>query len=449
MHPKTDLHKYQVDLISFIKKHHKCGAFLDMGMGKTAVALTAALDLLDDLFVQRVLIIAPLRVANTVWKQEAKNWEHLKHLDIVICTGSLTERKAALMQKADVTVINRENIAWLIENYKWDWNMVIIDESSSFKSHKAKRFKALKKIIKYIDAMLLLTGTPSPNGQLDLWSQLYLIDQGERLGRTITNYRNRYFKASGFKGYGYEILENSAEKINEKIKDVCIALDSDDYLDLPDRIDVVEKIQMDATATKLYKELEKEFIIQLKGGKDITAVSGGALANKLLQVANGAIYDEEQDWHLIHDAKLAALQDIIEDHPNENFMVAYNYKSDLTRLKKTFSKAVVLSKSGVELDAWNKDKIKMLLVHPASAGHGLNAQFGGDAIIWFGLNWSLENYQQLNKRMHRQGRGKPVRIIHLVTQGTVDMKVMKALASKAKTQAELLEYIRRDFIANA
>lgn len=439
---RSNLHHYQNSAIEFVRSKPKCGLFLDMGLGKTATSLTVVSDFLDNFFISRVLIVAPLRVANTVWKQEAEKWEHLKHLNIDICTSSTEQRTRGLNSNADIHVINRENIPWLVENLKWKWDMVIIDESSSFKSMKSKRFKSLKKITKYVKSMLLLTGTPSPNGLMDLWSQLYLIDNGERLGRTITNYRQRFFKSTGYMSYGYKANSDADEKIKALIKDVCVTMSAKDYLELPDKVDLNEYVTLPETATKQYKELEKEFLLTLEEGVDIETPSAGALVNKLLQMCNGSVYDENKKAHEIHSGKIQAMKEIIDDNSSENFLVAYNFKSDLARLQKAFPQAVLLSKSGDELGEWNRGKIKMLLAHPASAGHGLNAQFGGSAIIWFGLNWSLELYQQFNARLHRQGQDRPVRIIHIVAKGCLDEKVLLALHSKAKTQNELIEYLK-------
>jgi SNF2 family DNA or RNA helicase len=437
----TDLHTYQHRALEFIKEKKKCALWLDMGLGKTVISWTAIAHFIDNFSAGNVLIIAPLRVANTVWKQETQGWEHLLDQDVVICTGNAAGRTAAITSNAAVTVINRENVVWLTENFKWRWNTVIIDESSSFKSFKAKRFKALKKVSKNIDILIELTGTPAPNGQMDLWSQMYLIDQGERLGRTITNFRQRFFTAAGFKGYGYELNPGADLIINELVSNVCMSMSSEDYLDLPDRIDLAETITLDPDTRETYDELEKEFFIDV-GEHGIEAVTAGVLAGKLLQICNGAIYDETKKAHDIHDHKINALREIVEDNPGENFLVAYNFKSDLARIQKAFPKAVTLSRSGDELEPWNRGEIKMLLAHPASAGHGLNAQYGGSAIIWFGLNWSLELYQQFNARLHRQGQTKPVRVMHIVAENTIDERVMKAIAGKAKTQKDLLDYIK-------
>ena len=414
-----------------------------MGLGKSVTTLTAASDLLEDFAVQRILVIAPLRVANTVWKQEATKWDHLKDLDIGIATGTLQQRTKTLDKDHEITIINRELVDWLV-TYKgkaWYWDMIIIDESSSFKSHRSQRFKALKRILKFTKGIVLLTGTPSPNGIQDLWAQMYLIDNGERLGRTLTNFRQRFLQQAGYMGYEWKPKKDADKKIQELIKDVSISMAAEDYLELPKRIDLEETIELPSKVKKQYKELEKEFLLTLEEG-DIEALSAATLAGKLLQMCNGAVYDEEGVAHEIHDLKIKAIKEILEDNPNESFLIAYNFKSDLVRLSKAFPQGVSLSKSGVEVQKWNDGKIKLMFAHPASAGHGLNLQAGGSAIIWFGLNWSLELYQQFNARLHRQGQTKPVRIIHLVAKGGIDERVMKALAAKAKTQNELLEYLK-------
>lgn len=437
---RNDLHDYQNTAVDFIKERRKCAVLLDMGLGKTVSSLTAASDFLDDLLVTRVLVIAPLRVANTVWAQEATKWGHLSHLKTVICTGTKEERLAALASDADVFIINRENVQWLIESVKWKFDMVIVDESSSFKNPASKRFKHLKKVIKHLNSIVLLTGTPSPQGYIDLWSQLFLVDSGERLGRNITAYRHRFFTQDPY-GYAWELNEGSDKVIQSLISDVCMTMFASDYLTMPGKINITEYVEFDAKSKKQYKELEKEFLLTLSQGTNIEAPSAGVLANKLLQVCNGAIYDANKDYHVIHDLKIKALQEIIEDNPNETMLVAYNFKSDLERLQKAFPYAKVLSKSGEELKAWNEGKVKMLLAHPASAAYGLNAQFGGSMLVWFGLNWSLELYEQFNARLYRQGQVNTVRVIHIVAKGAIDEKVMLALTNKAKTQKELMTYL--------
>lgn len=444
---RDNLHSYQIKAARFITERLFCGLFLDMGLGKTVTTLTAISDLLDDFLTTRVLIIAPLRVANTVWKQEAKNWDHLKHLNIEICTGSIKDRTKAIQSNADIIVINRENVPWLVEKFKWSFDMIVIDESSSFKSHKSKRFRALKKVRKHCNSLVILTGTPSPNSLIDLWAQIYLLDFGQRIGRTIGNFRSRFCKSAGFKGYGWAIKDSeSRQQIKDKISDICMSMSAKDYLSLPDRIDVTRYCELDNDAQAVYNEMEKELIILLEGGTSIIADTAAQVVNKLFQICNGAIYDEDKNAHHIHDFKIDSLKELVEDNPDENLLVAYNFKSDLDRLRKAFPNAVTLSSSGDELDLWNKGKIKMLLAHPASAGHGLNAQFGGNVIVWFGLTWSLELYQQFNARLHRQGQMKPVRIVHLVAKGCLDERVMQALSDKEADQTDLLNYLKDQLI---
>jgi len=437
-----NLHEYQKNAINFIVDKKRCGLFLDMGLGKTVSSLTAATRLLDDMFVTKVLVIAPLRVANTVWLQEMQNWSHLQGYTCKICTGTEHQRVKALKSDADFYIINRENVVWLEKTIPWKWDMVIIDESSSFKSFSAMRFKAMRKVLSKTKSLICLTGTPSPNSLMDLWCQLFLIDFGIRLGKTIGGFRRKFFYNSGFKGYGYQARKGSDEEIRDLIKDVCITMKAEDYLELPSVIYINEYVKLTEPMMESYKELEKEFILTVEGGVDIQAPSAAGLANKLLQMCNGAIYDADKNVHELHSSKIEVLKELIEDNPSENFLVAYNYKSDLIRLKKAFQQGKVLTKSGDEIRDWNQGRIKLLFAHPASAGHGLNMQHGGSCIIWFGLNWSLELYQQFNARVNRQGQTKPVRIIHIVAKGCIDEKVLKALESKADTQDKLMAHLK-------
>ena len=439
---ENQMYAYQRRGVDFIKEKKKCLLFLDMGLGKTTTTLTAMSHLLADFDVFRVLVVAPLRVANTVWKQEAAKWEHLQHLSIGIATGSEIDRIRTILAGHQITVINRENIPWLVARGDWDFDAVVIDESTSFKSHKSQRFKAMKSVMSKVTHMVELTGTPSPQGMQDLWSQLYLVDGGERLGRNITSFMGRFYQRSGFQGYGYTINDGAADNIRSRIQDVCLTMTSEDYLTLPDVLYSYETVQLPESAKKEYKKLKKEMLITLENEKDIMAPSASALNNKLLQMCNGAIYDENGAWHEIHDAKIQALKELLEDNPNENVLVAYNFKSDLMRLQAAFPEAVALDKKGLAVDQWNEGKIKMLLAHPASAGHGLNMQFGGSTLIYFGLTWSLEYYLQFNKRLHRQGQKSNVRIIHLVVEGGVDEAVVKALTEKNATQQRLIDNLK-------
>ena len=441
---REHLHDYQLKAIDFIKTQERCALFLDMGLGKTTSTLTAVSDLQDEFAVNKVLVIAPLRVANSTWKQEVEKWKHLEHLKVSVCTGTEKARRAALHRDADVYVINRENVLWLVDLYKakWPFDCVVVDESSSFKNPSAKRFRALKKVLPYTNYMILLTGTPSPNSLLDLWPQMYLVDFGERLGRTVTGYRQRFFEQD-YMGYRYTIRPGCAEKIHQLLSDKVISMDADDYLEVPERIDLGSPVELPPGAMKKYKELEKTLLAELDTGEEVEAITAAALANKMLQFANGAAYyDDKKNWGEVHKEKLDALSDIIDDNPNENILVAYNYKFDLERLLKKFPQAVVLDKKQETIDRWNRGEIKMLLAHPASAGHGLNLQSGGSMIVWFGLSWSLELYQQFNARLHRQGQTKPVRIIHIVAAGTIDERVLRVLGDKDATQASLLNALK-------
>ncbi len=441
---RDNLHDYQNNSINFFKKQKRCALFLDMGLGKTVTTLTAVTDLIDSFAVDKVLIIAPLRVANSVWKQECENWQHLQALQVSICTGSERNRLAALQTSADVYTINRENIKWLVDFYgkKWPFDCVIIDESSSFKNASSQRFKALKKVAPLTNYMLLLTGTPSPNGLLDLWPQLHLVDFGERLGRTMTAYKQRFFE-SDYMGYNFTPRQGSQAKIEKLISDKCLSMTADDYLELPARIDIVEKLQLPKKVLAQYQEFKKEMFIGFENSEAVEALSAAVLANKLLQFANGCLYtDELKNYKELHRVKLDALADLIEANQGENILIAYNYKSDLERLIKRFPDAKVLDKNQTTIDDWNAGTIPVLLAHPASAGHGLNIQKGGSLIVWFGLNWSLELYQQFNARLHRQGQEKPVRIVHLVCEDTIDERVLQVINDKDATQNGLIQALK-------
>lgn len=459
------LHRYQKRAVKFIKKKRRVALFLDMGLGKTVITLTAALDMLAEGQVNRVIVIAPLRVANTVWGAEIENWAHLKGLTYGIATGTEENRHRVLISRPQILIINREQIAWLVQKVAntWPWDMIIIDESSSFKEQSTKRFSYLRKMIVHTRSVVLLSGTPAPNGYVDLWAQYYLLDQGKRLGRLITFFRDRYCTLDPYSRKWRVRDKYHRKKILKKIKDITLSMKSEDYLDLPPCIYLTEYVEAPKKALKQYETMKKEFVLSLEGGVDIEAEYAASLSAKLLQMCNGFIYenfeevqvgkfDDEGDpiikkWtvpHAIHDGKVERLKEIMTDNANENFFIAYNFKEDKARLKAAFPECVFLSKDGRELDDWNKGKIKMLAVHPASAGHGLNAQFGGSVVVWFGLTWSLEYYQQLNKRLHRQGQTKTVRIIHLIAKGWLDEIVMRALTSKARTQDEILEYVKAD-----
>ena len=441
---RENLHAYQERCVDFIKKKRRCGIFLDMGLGKTTSTLTAILDLFEDFSIGKVLIIAPLRVANSVWKQEARKWKHLQNLRVSVCTGSERQRLAALQMDADVYVINRENVDWLVKKTRtnWQFDMLVIDESSSFKNSSSRRFKAIRKILPETEFMVLLTGTPSPNSLLDIWSQMYMIDFGKALGRTMTSFKHRFFEQD-YMGYKFTLRAGSADKIHELIEPSVIHMSAEDYLDVPERIDLVEKIELPLPLMAQYKEFERTLLAELETGEEIEAMSAAVLANKLLQFSNGGMYTNDKgSWANIHTQKLDTLAEMIEDNPNENMLVAYNYRFDLERLQKKFPHAVLLDKKQETIDRWNRGEIKLMLAHPASAGHGLNLQNGGSLIVWFGMTWSLEYYQQFNARLHRQGQLKPVRVLHIVCKDTIDERVLSVLSMKDVTQKALLSALK-------
>lgn len=441
---------YQQYAINHILDHEASGLFLDMGMGKTVSSLTAIDDLLFLGEATKVLVIAPKRVAEDTWSTEVEKWDHLKHLRISKILGTPKKRLEAAEADADIYVTNRENVEWLVDNYfkHWKWDTLIIDELSSFKSSKAKRFRALKKVRPYFKRIIGLTGTPAPNSLIDLWPQLYLLDGGERLGKTITGYRERYFAPGDrnqFVVFNYNLREGAEEAIHNKISDICVSMKADDYLDMPERIDNIVKIDLPKKALKEYEELEKELIIQLDD-EDISASNSAVLTGKLLQMCNGAIYaDETKEVINIHDEKLNALMDIIEAANGKPVLIFYSFKHDLIRIKDYLKKNKIKGQElggSEDIKKWNDGEIPVLLLHPASAGHGLNLQYGGNIIVWFGLTWSLELYQQACARLYRQGQKESVVIHHIIARSTVDEDVMKALQGKELNQNLLLEAVK-------
>jgi SNF2 family DNA or RNA helicase len=429
-------------------------------IGKTVISLTDIMRRMwDDFSINKALVIAPIRVAEDTWSRESEKWDHLQELRIVKVLGTVKQRIAALNTPGDVYVINRENVVWLVEylGAKWDFDLVVVDELSSFKNPNSKRFKALRKVIRWVKVFLGLTGTPAPNGYIDLWPQIYLIDGGKRLGKTLTAFRQRFFHPGRGKGHVvYEWIMNKGakEEIDALLSDICLSMSKEDWLQMPDIIynDVV--VKMDKQARKLYDEFEKEKVLPLLEGKVIedvdeadTFVAGTTAATvsmKLLQMANGSVYDDDGSVFHIHDAKLDALDEIAESNPGQPLLVFYGYKHDLDRIKKRFADAVVLNEGDTQdiITRWNEGRIPMLLCHPASAGHGLNLQLGGHIAVWFGLNWSLELYQQANARLHRQGQEQSVIIHHIICQDTIDERVMKALNQKDTTQRSLLNSLK-------
>lgn len=441
-------HVYQQFAINRIIERDAAGLFLDMGMGKTACALTATAELLHNYFsATKVLVIAPLRVAEDTWSRESKKWDHLQYLRIAKVLGSEKDRIRALEARADIWVINRENVEWLVDHYgkKWPFDMVIVDELSSFKSSKARRFRALRKVRPLIKRIYGLTGTPAPNGLIDLWAQVYLLDLGERLGKTITGYRDRYFtpgKRNQAIIYEWKPKEEAEAAIHDKLSDLCVSMTAKDWLELPERINNTVVVRLPEAARKQYDQLERDLILPFANG-DIEANTAAVLSNKLLQMANGAVYDENGQVKAFHTAKLEALGDLIEAANGKSVLVFYAYKHDLDRIKTHLwginPRAL---DSAEDIKAWNAGKIQLLLAHPASAGHGLNLQAGGHIIVWYGLTWSLEQYQQANARLFRQGQKNAVIIHHLVAEGTLDEDVMDRLDGKAKGQDALIEALK-------
>lgn len=436
-------HEYQEYAKEFIVGRKVSALFLDCGLGKTVITLTAIWELLLDCFeIRRVLVIAPLRVSRDTWSGELKKWDHLSGIVMSLVLGSEKDRRAALNRRANVYVINRENVEWLVENYRWDFDMVVIDELSSFKSHKAKRFKALKKVRPMVKRMVGLTGTPAPNGLIDLWAEIGILDMGQRLGRFIGGYRERFFipdKRSREMVFSYKPREGAEEAIYSLISDICISMKAGDYLDMPECIYNQVEVTMSEKERKLYGQLEKDMLLPFADG-DIDAVNAAALSGKLIQMANGAVYDENGNVKHIHDRKLEALEDLVEAANGKPVLIAYWYKHDLDRIKKRTG-AVALDTAD-DMQRWNAGEIPVAVIHPASAGHGLNLQAGGSTLVWFGLTWSLELYQQTNARLWRQGQKETVVIHHLVAKGTLDEKVMAALEKKDCGQSALVEAVR-------
>lgn len=439
-------HNYQAYAIDYIETHPVAAVLLDMGLGKTVISLTAIADLLFDRFeAHRILVIAPLRVARDTWPAEIKKWQHLKHLTYAVAVGTVKERKAALMAGADITIINRENLGWLIDSsgFDFDYDMVIVDELSSFKNHKSKRFQSLMKVRPKMKRIVGLTGTPSSNGLMDLWAEFKLLDFGERLGRFITQYRNNYFipdKRNGEIIYSYKPMPYAEDAIYRKISDITISMKSTDHLQMPELIASQYEVQLSEDEEQLYEELKSDFILGLPEG-EITAANAASLTGKLSQLANGAIYDDEGNIIEFHDRKLDALEDIIESANGKPLLVAYWFKHDLQRIKNHFNVRKI--KTSKDIIDWNNGNISVAVIHPASAGHGLNLQLGGSTLIWFGLTWSLELYQQTNARLWRQGQTSGTVVIeHIITKGTIDERILKALSLKEVTQNALIDAVK-------
>lgn len=439
-------HSYQQHATDRILAQPSLGLFLEMGMGKTVATLTAIDELLYNEFQSfKVLVIAPLRVAEMTWDGEARKWAHLKHLTFSKVLGDAKTRKAALKAKADVYLINRENVPWLVETVGDDWpfGMVVVDELSSFKSQSSKRWKALRKVRGKIERLVGLTGTPAPNGLLDLWSQVWLLDGGARLGRTYSAYRDAYFvpdQRNRTQIFSYKPAEGSEAAIYRKIDDITVSMKAEDWLTLPQRIDNQIMVTLDAAERGVYEQLEHDSLLPFAAG-DIEAATAAVLSNKLLQLAGGAAYDENGSYQIIHSRKFEALDDIIEAQQGKPVLIYYGFRHELERLQQRYPNAVKLT-DAKSINDWNLGHIEILLAHPASAGHGLNLQAGGNAIVWFSLPWSLELYEQANARLHRQGQTQAVIIHHLLTEQTIDEDVLAALTDKAATQGALMDALK-------
>ena len=438
-------HNYQNYAKDFILAHKVSALFLDCGLGKTITTLTAINELMYDSFeISKVLIIAPLRVAQSTWKEEIEKWDHLNLLRYSIAVGDEKERLKALKQNSDIYIINRENVDWLVtkSGIDFNFNMLIIDELSSFKSHTSKRFKSLLKIRPYFERVVGLTGTPSSNGLMDLWAEFRVLDLGERLGRYITHYRNEYFlpdKRNGAVIFSYKPQPNAEERIYRRLSDMTISMKSTEYLKMPELILNELEINLDEKDQMKYKRFKKEMVMTIQE-KEIDAINAASLSNKLIQLANGSIYDEDKKFYEVHNKKLDKLEEIIESANGKPVLVAYWFKADKERIEKRFKVREI--KTADDIKQWNKGMIDLALIHPASAGHGLNLQSGGSTLVWFSLTWSLELYQQTNARLYRQGQKDTVVIHHLIIKNTIDEDIMKSLKRKDKTQESLMKAVK-------
>ena len=447
--------KHQQLAGDFLREHNRAALLLDMGLGKTVITLTRLAELFDDFAIEKALVIAPKRVAEDTWTREAAKWDHLTGLRVVPVLGDQKHRLAALAAPGDIYVINRENVQWLVETFgkRWDFDAIIIDELSSFKSPKAKRWRCLKRVAKLAKIVWGLTGTPAGNGYIDLWPEMFLIDGGDRLGHTLGEFRTKWFSPGAHKGnivYEWKLKPGAKEDIDRRLSDICLSMSKEDWLTLPPVVHNTVTVRMDAKERKLYDQLRRDCVLPLLGGEladmknfDQAIVGGTAatLSGKLLQMANGAVYDEDGGVVHIHDRKLDALADIAEEAHGQSLLVFYSYRHDIDRIRERFPQAVEIGGSET-ITAWNAGEIPMLLCHPASAGHGLNLQQGGHIIVWFGLPWSLELYQQANARLNRMGQGQSVIVHHVVCEGTLDEKVLSALTEKDAVQKGLLDALK-------
>ena len=439
-------HAYQKYAIEYIKSHPVTALFLDMGLGKTVTTLTAIRDLMYDTFeIQRVLVVAPLRVARDTWPEEIRKWDHLKELTCSVVVGNMVERRRALQKEADIYIVNRENLAWLYQNSRLDFDMVVLDELSSFKNAQSKRFKAMKAMRPKVKRIVGLTGTPSGNGLMDLWAEFRLLDMGERLGKYISQYRSLYFKPdkrNGMVVFSYKPLPGAEEAIYHQIADITVSMKANDYLKMPELVSVTKEVTLSEKEKKRYDELKQSLVLELPGG-EVTVANAASLTMKLSQMANGAIYTDDKNVVNIHDRKLDALEDLVESANGRPVLVAYWFKHDKDRIQKRMQAREL--KEPQDFTDWNAGKIPVALIHPASAGHGLNLQQGGSILIWFGLTWSLELYQQTNARLWRQGqKSRTVIVQHIVARDTIDERILKVLEHKDGTQAALIDAVKAD-----
>lgn len=444
-------HDYQTYAVDYIETHPVATVFLDMGLGKTSITLTAINNLLFDSFeVLRVLVIAPLRVARDTWTAEVDKWDHLQNLICSVAVGTEAERKSALMRPADIYIINRENVQWLVEEsgIPFTFDMIVIGELSSFKNHNTKRFKAMLKVRPKVNRIVGLTGTPASNGLMDLWAEFRILDMGQRLGRFISKYRTDYFRPDKRNGqiiYSYKPLPYAEDAIYKQISDITISMKATDHLKMPELVSSEYTVRLSDEEKQKYTDLKQELVLSL-GDTEITAANAAALSGKLSQMANGAIYDNAGNTVLIHDRKMDALEDIIEAANGKPLLVAYWFKHDLERImKRLHERHIPFSRldTSDSIRGWNNSEIPVALIHPASAGHGLNLQSGGSTIVWFGLTWSLELYQQTIARLWRQGQtSKTVVVQHIITDDTIDEQILRALKAKDKTQSALIAAVK-------
>lgn len=447
---RKDLHGYQRTAVDHIKERPESALFLDMGLGKTVSTLTAIADLIDFFEVSKVLIVAPKRVAEMTWGDEVNNWKHLNGLRVSVIKGTAKQREAAARADADIYTVSRDNLVWLLQMWggaKVPYDMLVLDELSSFKNHQAKRFKAAKVIRRSCNRVVGLTGTPAPNGLIDLWAQMYLIDGGKRLGKNITDYRANYFRPGAQNGgivYEYKPLPTTADALSRKIADITLSMKALDFLDMPELNYITNYVELSPKIMKAYENFEREQVLELlSDDAEITAVSAAALSNKLLQYAGGAIYDADRNVYAVHDEKIETLKEMIEATGGAPVLVAYNFQHEKARILEALKDYGAEALEGVEsVRRWNAGEIPVLVTHPASAGHGLNMQKGGNRVIWFGVTWSLELYQQFNARLWRQGQRNGVFVHHIVTRGTIDEKVIAALTGKATTQDGLMSAVK-------